>query len=174
MADDTLAKLSAHDESTTAECFSYVHQWLRGQPVPSEEAEQIAIDTIVTAINSADKFRGESNLNTWLVGIAHKKLLQYYKQTRTFQTCSLEEALIPENVPSETELETLMLNRMIAEEALRQLSEDERQAYVYRVVDGLSIREIADRMGRTVDSVTCLKYRAAKKISEYVRRCNEQ
>jgi len=174
MDDSTLAKLRQGDPVALRECLLIVNQWVRTQKqIPPADAEDIVLEAIERAVIAADSYRGEAKVETWLHQIASNTWVDNCRQRGRHAPWadSLDEK------PGETasnafDPEEMAFRRMAAEEAmglLSKLSEDERQAFVLRVVHGLSSEQIAQRLERTVDAVRCLKYRAAKKLDAFRR-----
>ena len=57
----------------------------------------------------------------------------------------------------------------LLEEALTRLSEDHREVVLLTRIEGLTVREVAERMGRTENAVHLLLGRALKRLAEELK-----
>ncbi|MDO4641024.1 MAG: sigma-70 family RNA polymerase sigma factor [Neisseria sp.] len=53
-------------------------------------AEDIVQDTLATAIDKQDQFRGDAGLKTWVLSILKNKITDYFRNTNTKYTVSLD------------------------------------------------------------------------------------
>jgi len=137
-----------------------------------QTAEDIVQETFLAALNSVGKFRGQSKLYTWLCGIAHHKVLDFYRQQEresrrgkwTLSTGAIEPEQIPDNEPSlDTIIESSETHHMV-EQALFNFPPDYRQVLIYKYVEEMSVSEISQVMGRSSKSVEGLLTRARKAL----------
>jgi len=168
----TLARLKEGDSAAATECYAVVKQWALRQKIPPDKADELAVDTLSAVYLAADSFRGEAKVDTWLIGIARRAWANRCRQERshTSRTISLDEAAERDD---DVHVEEMAIDRLAAEEAIGRLSEQERQAFLLRVRDGLSSEDIAERMGKSVAAVRSLKYRAVKEVGRYWRQFQE-
>lgn len=111
------------------------------------EAEDLVQETLLQAILSADRFRGESEVYTWLHGILLNKSRRYWRGRKRFLTASDQatlEVAIEDNVQNPGDRE--YVSRQIAS-AVRALSVEQREVIVLRFYENLKIDEIALRIG---------------------------
>lgn len=118
-------------------------------------AEDLTSETFLAAVRA-----GEEGVQTvaWLIGIARHKLADHWRwrarQDRLVeQVGSAEEAADPWDV----ELEVLR-----ARDVLSRLGPHHRAALTLRHLDGLSVPETADVLGRTVHATEALLVRARR------------
>jgi RNA polymerase sigma-70 factor (ECF subfamily) len=117
--------------------------------VGMERAADVAQETFLTAQRALSKFRGESSLSTWLIGIAHNECRRASRQMRT------EPLLLdvdPARPSSERSEETLV-DREALRAALARLSEEHREVVVLHELEGLTYEEIAVIVGVPVGTV---------------------
>lgn len=101
-ADALLARLRAGDETAfedlvrvySRRLLSVSRRILRSQ----EEAKDIVQETFLAAFQSLDRFRGDSNLGTWLSRIAVNRCLMKLRSRRRKPEHSIED-LLPEFLP---------------------------------------------------------------------------
>ena len=119
---------------------------LLGDPHEAEDATQ---EVFVRALKSADKFRAESSVSTWLYRITTNYCLNQVRN-RTTRRRLLEthaQDANAEPLPSEP-ANMIAIRRLLAEA-------DERQARaaVYVYVDGMRREEVAELLGCSVRTV---------------------
>jgi RNA polymerase sigma-70 factor (ECF subfamily) len=116
-------------------------------------AQDILQETVVEAIKSADSFRGESQLKTWLCTIARRRIFHHFKSERREAVVASKLSLVDsEKLESEERDEVVR--------ALGSLPALHRQVLVLKYLDGLSVKEIADEFGRPGVQVQSLLQRA--------------
>lgn len=147
---------------------------VRGQLDPSDIVQQ----TLLQAHQHLAGFRGttDAELRAWLRAILAQQLAQVARRLgpRAGRAQSLEQALERSSMRLEallaSEDSSPSLGAMRAErlvelaEALAGLPEEQRTAVELRYLHGLSVAEVADRMGRGPVSVTGLIYRGTKAL----------
>ncbi len=140
--------------------------------VPSRaEAEDITAEVFVAAVEALPRFRGESRPAAWLLGIARRKIAE-----AACRRGRRRERLDAELTEEERETLGLLLASdagQLPEEALLQdesrrvmrhllaaLPEPQREALLLQVAHDLSIREIAQVLGRSLAATNSLLQRA--------------
>jgi RNA polymerase sigma-70 factor (ECF subfamily) len=150
---------------------------LRGPLDPSDIVQQ----TLLRAHERFDQFRGRSDeeMRAWLRAILARTLVdtvRKFGRQKGDRALSLEVALEQSSAKLEALLASeesspshgaLRAERLIElAEALARLQEDQRTAVELRYLHGLSVPDVAERMGRSTVSVTGLLYRGMKALRE--------
>jgi RNA polymerase sigma-70 factor, ECF subfamily len=131
------------------------------------EAQDLVQETLLQAIRSAERFRGGSNLYTWLHGIL-LNLTRHYHRDRKWVVYD-EELAHRETPPAETNLsgpDFEAASGALAEE-LQNLSAPHREVVVLRFYEDMKIHEIAAHLGISKGTV---KSRLHYAIAELHRR----
>jgi RNA polymerase sigma factor (sigma-70 family) len=144
------------------------------------EAEDITAEVFAAALAALPKFRGDSGHYAWLLGIARRKLVDASRRRR-----HRRELLDADLTEDERESLGLLLATGIGElpeaavqhdEARREmrkllagLPEAQREALMLQVVHDLSIREIAEVIGRSEAATNSLLQRARAAIYRHGR-----
>jgi RNA polymerase sigma-70 factor (ECF subfamily) len=149
---------------------------LRGKVDPSDVVQEV----LLASFGAFASFRGtnEQALLRWLRRILSNELVD---QMRRFQQVQKRDVRM--EVDSQLDESSWRLNQVLVDwdhdpsilaedreqamllaDALEQLPEHYRDVLVFRHLMGLSFQEVADRMGRTVDSVDKLWLRAIKAL----------
>lgn len=114
-----------------------------------ERAADASQDTFLTAQKVLHKFRGESNLTTWLFGIAHNECRRISRKTR----CEPVLLEIDPETPSHIGGESAIVDRHALQQALLKLSTEHREVVVLHEIDGLTYEETAEILSVPVGTV---------------------
>lgn len=110
--------------------------------VGHDAAADAAQETFLTAQRALSKFRGESTLKTWLLGIAHNECRRTSRNRRLqLPTIELIEAA------DDSPFESAMIDRHSLRDALNRLSPEHREVVLLHEVEGLSYDEAAAVIG---------------------------
>jgi RNA polymerase sigma-70 factor (ECF subfamily) len=132
-------------------------------------AEDLTGDVFLRMLNSLPQYRpmGGIPFQAWLYGIARHRLVDYYRQDKNRATTSLEAAPLAadDELGASAErhltLETVM-------QALTGLEPAQREVIGLRFINGLSLRETAQAMGRSEGAVKALQHRALAAVRSLV------
>jgi RNA polymerase sigma-70 factor, ECF subfamily len=141
-----------------------------GGDIPA--SQDIVQETFLSAIKSVTKFKGESRVYTWLVGIAHHKVADYYRAlkrehqhtTRLSNSQMAGKSEIIDASPSPEILTENAEESLLVEKALKELPADYRQVLLYKYVDDLSVLEISQIMKKSAKSIEGLLSRARREF----------
>ena len=133
-------------------------------------AEDLVQEVFLAALGSLDKFRGDSQLYTWLRSIALHKINDFYrrqarepkpeKSSPDFNAINLEQ--IGDNGPTIlTEIESEEIRQSV-HQALADLPQDYQEVLVLKYLKGMPVLAISQAMGRSPKSVEGLLSRARK------------
>jgi RNA polymerase sigma-70 factor, ECF subfamily len=148
-----------------------------------EEAEDISQEVFIEVFRSIGYFRGESKLSTWLYRITINKSLNELKKNQRQKAWSKFEDLIKGKKEDRRELsipdssnesagEAKEL-RIILQQAIDELPENQRIAFVLAKFDELSYKEIAEIMNTTVSSVESLVHRAKSNLQKRLQKIHD-
>jgi len=116
-----------------------------------------------------DKFRNSKNLQNpvaYLYQIARTKLADYYRDKGKFKVVLTEENQIPDADPNPEENQILESEIEMLRVCLAKLSDDYQNIIIWRYLDGLSIQEIAEIMGKEEGTIRVMIHRALKEMKE--------
>lgn len=122
-------------------------------------AEDLTSETFLAAMDAARRNAPPPMTIPWLLGVARHKLADHYR--RRHDRFNIPVADLPEPVepPDEWDAE---LDRIVAESVLAKLPEQHRMVLALRYMDGCSVPECAELIGRTVHATEALLVRARK------------
>ena len=146
--------------------WRYAFARLRGD---TAAVEDVVSETFLAAVRRIDRLTPEGgSVAGWLIGIARHKIGDLWRRRRRVQTGGTAEDRIeatPGGVDPASPIEAAETRARVAE-VLDTLPDDQRAALEWKYVDKLSVREIADRMGRTEKAAEAVLYRARKAFRE--------
>ena len=123
-------------------------------------AEDLTQETLLEACRSAHTYRGDSSLSTWVCAIARHRLARYYEKERHDEAALAGLRLVAtDDEPSDLGIAE-MEDRDEVIRALGRLPVAHRQVLVLKYLDGSSVAEIAEQLGRTTVQVQSLLQRA--------------
>jgi RNA polymerase sigma-70 factor (ECF subfamily) len=130
-------------------------RWVE-KKVAAEEAEEIVQDTLMSALDSLPRFKGDSSLFTWLCAIARHEVVDFYRRKKikqiVFSRLPFLENLVSQALGPELAYQELETKRRILK-SLKHLSEGYREVLRLKYIDSLSVKEISQRLGQTVKAV---------------------
>ena len=176
---ELVAEVLRRDRKSTAEfvarCADHVYGYVRRRLVPRADlVEDIVQDTFLAAWENLDKFRGDSTLQNWILGIARHKVEDHYRKR-------LKETQLEDDEDRRDD-EPVSLNDVEDELSKHQAGQRARQILVtlpeiYSVVllwrywEKRSLREIATETAKTEKAIERLLARAR---GEFKKRWNER
>jgi RNA polymerase sigma-70 factor (ECF subfamily) len=134
----------------------------------NEDAQDIAQDVFVKAINSLKSFRGEASLKTWLYRItvnACKNEMRKKKLLRFFDFANDDDefdAVSPEPGPDQLHANVEFYRNV--HKALAQLPEKQRETFALRYFDELTYEEISNILGTSVGGLKANYFQAVQKL----------
>jgi RNA polymerase sigma-70 factor, ECF subfamily len=155
-------------------CLGIVHN--------QADAEDLAQDVFLEIFRTAENFRGDSKISTWLYRIATNRslnLIRNNKRKRFFQ--SIEETFtggrnrtreISENRGDQPDQNIVDQQRSdLLHRAIDRLPEKQRIAFTLNKYEELSYQQIAEIMEMSLASVESLIHRAKKNLQEQLLDC---
>jgi RNA polymerase sigma-70 factor (ECF subfamily) len=145
-------------------------------------AEDLVQDVFLAALASLDKFRGDSQLYTWLRSIAFHKINDHYrhqarrpepkKSPHDFDVTELEQ--IGDNQPAaSTQMESEEARQSV-HQALADLPQDYQEVLVLKYLKDMPVLAISQIMGRSPKSVEGLLSRARKAMRDNLESSNHK
>ncbi len=131
------------------------------------DPEDVLQDSFVRGLHSFSRFewQGENSLRRWLEAIATHVTLDVVRHHGRRKALRLEQDLMGDGAPPSRAMRR-QERRERLQNAMRSLSPDHRTVLELSRMQELSIREIAERMGRTESAVKNLLLRATRKLRE--------
>lgn len=167
---DASAELSAILERARAgssEAFTYLYEelapavagYLRHSGVA--EVDEVTNEVLAQVHTGLPSFSGDwLGLRSWVFTIAHHRMVDHHRRVKR-RPIEVAEDLAPEPVDGDVESEALdLLSAQRVQDLLTDLSADQRQVVLLRIVADLPLEEVATAMSKSVGAVKALQHRA--------------
>jgi len=149
----------------------------------TEAAEDISQEVFIEVFKSIGYFRGESKLSTWLYRVTINKSLNELKKNQRNKAWTKFEDIFKGKKEEKKELsipdkssENLIESKELAkilQQAIDELPENQRIAFVLAKYDELSYKEIAEIMNSTVSSIESLVHRAKTNLQKRLQNIHD-
>ena len=130
-------------------------------------AEDVTQEACVQVLRRIGQFRSESRFNSWLSRIVvNTALLRHRRDKRLVPT---DEIFSSDEVSPEPQPEQVVINKELLEKTdrfLGQLREGDRELFVKRFVEGLSLQSISDETGLSLPALKSRFHRARNRLKE--------
>lgn len=150
----------------------------RGFTGSFEDAEDLAQDVFLEVIRSVGKFRSQSTISTWIYRIAVNKSLNHIRDNKKRnydKSGRSDEELIRGS--DDYDADNPLVKKEHAEalhNALKELPEPQRTAFILSKYEDLKYSEIADIMRTSISSVESLLFRAKRNLQGKLREYYEK
>ncbi len=168
------------DDKKRAAAFSFIVKtyseqlyWhIRRMVLTHEDADDLLQNTFVKAWSNIDKFRGDSQILTWLYRIAINETLTFLNQ-RQMQSVSLEsdEGSIVERLESDTYFNGDHADALL-QQAINKLPEKQRIIFGLKYYDEMKYEDISKILGTSIGALKASYHIAVKKIESYLKENN--
>jgi len=157
--DITLVRAIQHGDETAIEEFYRrfapgLYCFIRRKVEKNEDLEDVFSETMTSAITAIMRFKGQSQVFTWLCRIAQFKLADFYRARNQRMVLDYEEADLKSL--NEGEIET----NLVISQSLYHIKREYRQVLEAKYFQGYSIREIAIEMKKSEKAVEAILVRA--------------
>ena len=131
-----------------------------------EDAEDITAGVFEDAFRFLGRLRSVGNPRIWLYGIARRKMVDHFrKASRRRETLDCETpAGLLESIPAAAQNPELIVRQSEGRDTVRKimnnLNEDYREVLLLQYVEGLTIAEVAQVIGRTPTAANSMLQRA--------------
>ena len=131
-----------------------------------QDMEEIINDTFMVVWRDANDFRFESQVSTWIFGIAYFKALKSIRRRKNrFASLDVDECLSPIMDPAqETEVHDWVMD------GLNRLPDEQALALHLSYHMGHSVVEIAKMTGAAIGTVKARMFHAREKLRQYLPR----
>lgn len=138
-----------------------VYAHLRSQSL--DDPDDVAGETFLQVVRDIDRFEGtERQFRSWVLSIAHHRMLDARRARARRPAQSMPTDHLPQDTGADDAAELVLENAQWQgiEAVLDQLTPEQREVVVLRVVNELTLEETAQVLDRSVGSVKALQHRA--------------
>lgn len=125
----------------------------------SHDVDELVQDTYLSFLDSLPLYRGKASLKTFLMSIARHEVADYWRKRyakKAVQLVPFVDQGYIERVYSKKQLAARVT------EAYARLKDEEVQLLIWKYEEGMSVKEMAQRMGVAVKAVESRLFRARK------------
>ncbi|MCF6182197.1 RNA polymerase sigma factor [Lutibacter sp.] len=137
-----------------------------------EVAEEISQDVFVKAYENLERFKGESKFSTWIYKIAYYASLDTIKRNKrqlNFENIETINEINFEKVQDALQSLQDKERKIIINNALFKLSEDERVILTLFYFEEMSIKEISKVVNLSLDNIKIKLFRSRKKLASILK-----
>lgn len=166
-----LAKQALHDVEAFAELYrrnlTRVYRYHIAHVGNVKDAEDLTSQTFMAALEGLRSFRNSSSFASWILGIASKKRLMFFRKNGTKPEVPLDAALhhpspgMPTDKAAAHQLQLESISR-----ALKQISSDRAEALILTYFSGLSHAEAGYVLNKSEAAVKMLVSRGLQDLRE--------
>ena len=130
-------------------------------------AEDLLQDVYLAALQAVGRFRGrtEGEFVGWLLKIAHAKVMDRFRSQYRHPEVQASD-VTPTDVRDPLDAIDQRLRLEAISRALAQLTEEQRNVVLNRLVLGLDLEETSKLMGKNVGSIKALQHRALAQLAK--------
>ncbi len=170
-AETDLARQAITDADAVAELYrrhlTRVYRYHIAHTGNIKDAEDLTSQTFMAALEGIHSFRGTGSFAAWIMGIASKKRLMFFRRSGTRLEVPLDSALhdpslgLPTDKEANQHLQLESISR-----ALRQISPDRAEAIILTFFGGLSNAEAGRVLNKSEAAVKMLVSRGLQDLRE--------
>lgn len=144
----------------------------------NEDAEEILQDVFVEVFNSADKFKGNSSISTWIYRITVNRSLDRLRHRNRKKRFAVFTSIFNRDTGAleidqpefyHPGIESDLKERSaILFKALNRMPENQRASFILSKIEGLSYKEISEILNISVSAVESLMVRAKQNLRDYL------
>ena len=142
-----------------------VYRYLLSRVGNVQDAEDLTTQTFMAALKGIHHFKGESRFVSWVIGIAKRKVADYFRRFHAMLPLERAES-VPDkkHSPEAATEQTLQIERVAA--CLQTIAPDRAEAITLRVFGGLSVAEVSKLMNRSDDAIYALVSRGLRDLRQ--------
>jgi len=174
---DLISRCQQGDQDALKEIFNLyqkkVYRIAYGVVRQREEALDIVQEVFIKLFRSIQNFKGKSHFYTYLYRMAMNTAIDHTRKMKKSPAISLnEDGSFEPSDGVEKRPDSLLLDKELEErvrQALEKLPADQKAAFIFREVEGLSYGEIAEAMGCSIGTVMSRLHYGRKRMQEFLK-----
>jgi RNA polymerase sigma-70 factor (ECF subfamily) len=147
-----------------------IYRYILFRVESAQTAEDLTAEVFLRVVESLPTYEDRSvPLLVWLYRIAHARVIDHYRRyKRTADQAPLDSV----EISTESDLDAPLLAEYRADQlraALGSLTDPQRQVIGLRFIEGYNLEATAQVLGKTVDAIKALQYRALQALAAALR-----
>jgi RNA polymerase sigma-70 factor, ECF subfamily len=144
-------------------------QFIRRRVSDEHTAEDVLQDVFLRIHQHMDTLKDVRKLEGWIYQITRNAIIDSYRSSRPISTLEAAEALdLPQELPDDDVVSELL---PCVRAMVRSLPEQDRQALILTEYQGLTQKELAERLGISVSGAKSRVQRARAKLKQQLLAC---
>jgi RNA polymerase sigma-70 factor (ECF subfamily) len=162
-----------HMATTTEEVWEAFHtplqQFIRRRVSDEDTAEDVLQEVFLKIHQQMSTLRDVKKLESWIYQVTRNAIIDVYRSKRPTTTLEAAESLeLPEALPDDDIVSELL---PCVRAMVRSLPEQDRQALVLTEYQGLTQKELAERLGLSFSGAKSRVQRAREKLKQQLLEC---
>ena len=146
-----------------------VTRYIAGKVPNPQDAEDLVSCVFMKVFQKLDTFdESKASLSTWIFTITRNTVYDFYGTRKDFSE-------LPEDIATDSNIDENLLNEEMLEllaDALESLDERSRDLIILHYYDGLTLKEIADRMQMSYPNAKVIHKKALRAMQEFLGDIN--
>ena len=160
-------------DTTTERVWETFHdplqQFIRRRVSDDATAEDLLQDVFLKIHQHVETLKDVKKLESWIYTLTRNAIIDYYRSTRQTTSLDVPEALqLPEKLPDEDVVSELFPS---VRAMVMSLPAQDRQALILTEYQGLTQKELAERLGLSVSGAKSRVQRAREKLKQQLLDC---
>jgi RNA polymerase sigma-70 factor (ECF subfamily) len=156
-------------ERVWEEFHTPLQQFIRRRISDEETAEDVLQDVFLKIHQHMDTLKDVRKLEGWIYQITRNAIIDAYRSRKPTTSLEVEEVLdLPEELPDDDVVSELL---PCVRAMVRSLPEVDRQALILTEYQGLTQRELAERLGLSFSGAKSRVQRAREKLKQQLLEC---
>lgn len=169
-----LKNIATGDQTAMREFYnshvSRVYAYAVNKLNDTHAASDIVNEVMIAVWKGADKFQTRSNVRSWVLGIAHHKVIDVYRSNGRARITELDEQFPDEEHVTALEIVGAMENRKYIIECMKRLSDSHREVVHLTFFEELSYTDIAAIMGCPQGTVKTRMFHARIQLKRCLKK----
>lgn len=146
-----------------------LQQFIRHRVSDDATAEDLLQDVFLKIHQHVETLKDVKKLESWIYKLTRNAIIDYYRSTRQTTSLDVPEALqLPEDLPDEDVVSELFPS---VRAMVMSLPAQDRQALILTEYQGLTQKELAERLGLSVSGAKSRVQRARAKLKQQLLDC---
>lgn len=148
-----------------------LYKYLLRYGLGPQEADQTVGDVFVRVLEKISEGKGpQTNLRSYLFQIAYHLVVDQARDRQRAAPLEVAETVKQDMKPIHSQAEEKMLLETLSTVMQEELNEEQRNVLILRFQEEFSLKETAEIIGKNVNAVKALQFRAVNKLREAMSR----
>lgn len=174
-------------EKWISEYGDYLYGYAMSKLFSKELAEELLQETFLSAFQSKDNFKGNSNEKTWLISILKRKIFDYYRKKSkskeilpNYDSPFIEEKFLngswkEDRQPQDWDFESVDLSSdedfiFVLKKCISYLPDKWKAVFTLKHIEDISNNEICDELEVSESNIWTILHRARLKLRECIEK----